>query len=258
MRHTPTAQHLKQLLADRHCADAFVPECKMGSVGSRSLDGWVLLPTWSPLTTIGYEIKVSRSDWLQDQKFEEYRAVCHLFFVVAPKGVIERQELPSGVGLLEPIGSGTGERLVMRLKPARNEPDSKKLVSLMAHALMWKRAEGDHKRMDRQRQAAFWREWVEQKQDFHRVGRNVRGRMRKMLSEAIEQRDQATRQSAALQEAADILAALNVRPTTWNLKRDIEAAVSKDRTQTLRAIQGAIESLESVRTLVEAAAADVA
>ena len=100
-----TEAEITRLLEDRHVKDIFVPQCKMGSAGSKTLDGWALLPTWSPLTTIGYEIKVSRSDWTHDQKHEQYRAVCHLFFVVAPKGVVRIGELAAGVGLLEPIRS---------------------------------------------------------------------------------------------------------------------------------------------------------
>jgi hypothetical protein len=246
-----TAQQLKRLLAERHSGDAFVPECKMGSAGSRILDGWALSATWSPLTAIGYEVKVSRSDWLQDQKYEEYRAACHLFFIVAPKGVVQRQELPDGVGLLEPVGAGTGQRLVMRVKPARQAPDAEKLVSLMAHALMWKRAEGDPRRMERTRQAAFWREFANEKAEFHSVGRNVKGRMRKLLSEAIEQRNTAVTKAKLLQEAADTLADLGVNLHSWNIRQRITEAVSQDRTRTLQAVSSAITALQSVRDLVE-------
>ena len=55
---------LLDLLRQRHAADVFVAECKMGrSSGAsptRRLDAWVLKRSWSPLTIIGYELKASR------------------------------------------------------------------------------------------------------------------------------------------------------------------------------------------------------
>jgi hypothetical protein len=60
-----SANVLLKALAQRHKDDVFVPECKNGptQTGShRRLDAWVMLKTWSPVTMIGYEIKVSRSD----------------------------------------------------------------------------------------------------------------------------------------------------------------------------------------------------
>ncbi|CAB4177422.1 hypothetical protein UFOVP998_37 [uncultured Caudovirales phage] len=121
-----TAGDLMRLLAERHAGDVFVPECKNGptSAGSgrhRRLDGWALLKTWSPITCIGYEVKVSRSDWLNDDKFTDYLPLCHKLFLVAPKGVVEPAELPLSVGLLEPIGTGSGMRLVTRRKVVRRE-----------------------------------------------------------------------------------------------------------------------------------------
>lgn len=248
----PTAVELSTLLAARHSDGIYVPECKMGQVGSRTLDGWALLPTWSPLTSIGYEIKVSRSDWLQDQKFEEYRSACHLFYVVAPKGIVSVGELPGGVGLLEPIGQGTGRRLVMRVKSIRQEPDAAKLVRLMAHVLMWRKDMSNGFAQSRERRAAFWRAFVEEKKDFHVVGQSVKGRMRSMLKEAIDGRRLAEFKAEQLDEARIALEELGVKPghDRWVTRRNIEAALRQGANETIADLSTTIERLANLRNRV--------
>jgi len=51
--------------------------------------------------TRGYEIKVSREDFLQDKKWESYLKFCTWFYFVAPVGIIKPEELPDGIGLIE-------------------------------------------------------------------------------------------------------------------------------------------------------------
>ena len=102
-----TAQDLLNALAFRHSLDIFVTECKNGPTQwgtHRRLDAWAMLRTWSPITMIGYEIKVNRSDWLQDRKIVEYLPLCHKLYVVASVGVVEVEELPDDIGLIELVG----------------------------------------------------------------------------------------------------------------------------------------------------------
>ena len=58
---------------------------------------------------VGFEIKVSRGDWLREiadfQKSQEWLNVVDQFFVVAPGGLVRVDELPAGWGLLELRGS---------------------------------------------------------------------------------------------------------------------------------------------------------
>jgi hypothetical protein len=248
------ATQISSLLADRHAKDVFVPECKMGSAGSRTLDGWALLPTWSPLTTIGYEIKVSRSDWLRDQKFEAYRSACHLFFVVAPKGIVQAGELPTGVGLLEPIGKGPGCRLVMRGKATRGTPDEAKLARLMAHVLMWRKDQRDYGALTREGRAAFWRRWVDEQRDYDAIGRSVRGRMRQILRDAVDARRVAESRAKGLEYADEVLKELGVRAgwDRWSMKRNIERALEQEAGQTLANIDSAVTSLSTLRQRVAA------
>lgn len=51
--------------------------------------------------TRGYEIKVSRADFLADKKWREYLKYCSKFYFVAPQGIIRPDELPPEIGLIE-------------------------------------------------------------------------------------------------------------------------------------------------------------
>ena len=66
---------------------------------------------WSSksLARSAFEIKVSRSDFLSELQHPEKHAWCkecfHFFWFVAPKGIIQLEELPDGIGWLYPRGS---------------------------------------------------------------------------------------------------------------------------------------------------------
>ena len=131
------ASLINGLLAAKHALDVFVPECKNGSTwgGSyRVLDAWAMEKSWSPWTTVGYEIKVSRSDFEQDQKWPEYLACCHEFYFVCPGGLIKATDLPKGVGVI--WVSANGKRLHTKVKAGRRKPEPDALCALMSYVLM--------------------------------------------------------------------------------------------------------------------------
>lgn len=48
----------------------------------------------------GFEIKVSRADYLGDQKWHEYSEFCSSLSIVCPEGLIKKEEVPGPFGLL--------------------------------------------------------------------------------------------------------------------------------------------------------------
>jgi len=70
----------------------------------------------------GFEVKVSRSDWLTElrdpEKAEAWARYCHYFWLVASSKDIVRDDLPDGWGLLVPHGASL--RVVR--KPRRRDP----------------------------------------------------------------------------------------------------------------------------------------
>lgn len=124
------------LLQKKHAKDAIVPECKNGETwGARDLlklDAWVLLRTYSPLTTIGYEIKCSRQDFEQDQKWTKYLELCHLFYFVCPAGLIRATDLPNQIGIIW----ASKDKLHTKRKAERTKPDIEKLNRLLIYVVM--------------------------------------------------------------------------------------------------------------------------
>ncbi len=132
-----TADDVMTALRLKHASDVFISECKNGetwnSSGMLRLDAWVLKRTWSPLTTIGYEVKVSRQDFEQDQKWPSYLDLCHEFYFVCPSGLIRATDVPASVGLIWVAKSG---RLHTKRKAEHRQPDTDKLNGLLTYALM--------------------------------------------------------------------------------------------------------------------------
>ncbi|WP_238649740.1 hypothetical protein [Paenibacillus piscarius] len=98
------ADLIKKALADRHKDDFFMTEVKDGPTQSvrhhLKLDALAIRKSWSKPLLSGYEIKVSRSDFLRDDKWMGYLPLCHEFSFVCPAGLIKPEELPEQVGLI--------------------------------------------------------------------------------------------------------------------------------------------------------------
>jgi len=130
------SRYILGLLAKKHEKDAFIPECKNGETwGARDLyklDAWVLKRTYSPITTIGYEIKCTRADFEQDQKWTSYLDLCHEFYFVCPAGLIRASDLPPNIGIIW----ATKNSLRVKHKADRIKPDIEKLNKLLTYVVM--------------------------------------------------------------------------------------------------------------------------
>ncbi len=75
-----------------------------GSTTSGRVDVAALKPgAYSRKDLRAYEVKVSRSDFLNDvnsQKYKRYLQVFHRVYFAVPKGLVTKDELPDGVGLI--------------------------------------------------------------------------------------------------------------------------------------------------------------
>lgn len=112
------------LLRDRHASIgnggagewAFMPHVRnaAGFNASRTIDA-LALHLWPSrgLVLHGYEVKVSRSDFLREikdpAKAEAFCRLVEFFWIVAPAGVVKKGELPTTWGLVEVHGHGTQE-----------------------------------------------------------------------------------------------------------------------------------------------------
>lgn len=101
------------------------------------------------LTRVAFEIKTSRSDFLDELKRPEKRWLAmmysHKFYYVAPKGVVEPPELPRGCGLVEVLEKDGKLKLYIAWPAPRREasplPDSF-IASLLRNAYKRRPLEG--------------------------------------------------------------------------------------------------------------------
>ncbi len=89
--------HLKKIGFNRGSDVAVTEFCPYGE--ARRVDMFYF-NRWNRETR-GYEIKISRADFLSDKKWESYLKYCTWFYFVAPEGIIKKEELPEKVGLME-------------------------------------------------------------------------------------------------------------------------------------------------------------
>lgn len=111
-----------------------------GDGGERFIDLWGIRPNVPHCTSLSYEIKVSRGDFLRDMKITKKhdgaRALSNEFWFVAPPGVIKREEVPAWAGLIEPAPGWTYDshsRSVMSWEHWDAAPGLKEIVKAPRH-----------------------------------------------------------------------------------------------------------------------------
>ena len=208
------ACHIQKLLQSRHSGDVYVPECKTGETWTnkdlRILDGWCLKRTYSPLTTIGYEIKCTRADFEQDQKWTKYLAYCHYFYFVCPAGLIRAYDLPPEIGIIW----ASKDKLHTKHSAERSNPDPEKLNALLTYVLMSRSA------IDVPNNASPIRTRVEEvarsikeAEDNKQLYCMVTAHLRKMVDEARSTNNGIARREKHMEEFTDRLKLLGI---TWD------------------------------------------
>lgn len=232
-----TAAELVGRLEQRHAKDVFVAECNLGSAhaGCRRIDGWAMRKSWSPFSTIGYEVKVARSDFLRDDKWEAYLPVCHELYFVCPRKLIDPRELPDGVGLLWTLGA---ERLQTKRKAVRRTPDPEALVRLMAYVLMSRtQIVGDMWEASATPTVDSWRQWLLEENGERYIGRMVSRRLGERLVKAEAAQRAAERQAAGYEEIRRRLEELGLDPDQPLADTELRARLGRDDDERIRALR---------------------
>ncbi|WP_053431755.1 MmcB family DNA repair protein [Halalkalibacterium halodurans] len=98
------ADLIKRALSKKHHQDFFLTEVKNGPTHFASelaiIDALAIKKSWAKPCITGYEVKVSRQDFLNDSKWPVYKDMCHRFNFACPKGLISPDEVPEDVGLI--------------------------------------------------------------------------------------------------------------------------------------------------------------
>lgn len=190
-----TAEALIRLLAERHSDDVFVPECKDGphTSGVSRMDAWAMRKSWAHPAFIGYEVKVSRQDWLNDKKWMDYIPCVNEMWLVAPMGVVEESELPNGVGLLRP--STNGSRLFVKRKAIWERGDPERQMMVAQYVLMSRTKITREYHTDK---GFKLRMWMEGKENASSVGHLISKTLRRRIDEEIEAVQRESREQKQL------------------------------------------------------------
>lgn len=212
--------HILELLKHKHSNDVFIPECKNGETwGVRDLlkmDAWVLRRSYSPLTTIGYEIKCHRQNFEQDQKWTKYLDLCHEFYFVCPGGLIRATDLPSRVGIIW----ASKAQLHTKRKAERVEPDLEKLNRLLIYVVMARSKIVDsmyERDVEQKSKLEQIRETVETAKAKKDLAYFVRGHIREVYESLASRDAYLPYRENQIKSFEDKLARLGI---TWNAEKD--------------------------------------
>lgn len=204
---------IDNLLSQKHYNDVYVSQCKNGSTWFPhqhllKMDAWVLKRTYSPLTAIGYEIKVDRQDFENDQKWVDYVPMCHEFYFVCPAGLIRSDDLPNNIGL---IWVSTTDKLHTKHKAERMKPDVDKLNSLMTYVLMSRSVivadmnEANKGLQEPKTKLELYRDCIKDSENRQELAYFIKGYVRKFYTDYLEKdRELKYREQRVEQFARDL------------------------------------------------------
>ena len=190
-----------ELLIKKHSDDLCVPECKTGGTwynpNFRQFDLWVMKKSWTKPWTIGYEIKRTRSDFLNDDKWSDYLPYCSDFYFVSPPDIIQPEELPADVGLI--CTSKNISRLYAKRKAIHRDVEISD--SIFRYILMWRVK--TVKREMNQSKGDYWQAWLAEKDEKKELGYHVSKKIRELVEQRI---DKVTVENNQLKRENDRLA----------------------------------------------------
>ena len=93
-----TANDILKLLEKKYPIEKFVsvPECKVGATWTVErcprIDFWTMARSYAQPSFTAYEIKVSRNDFINDNKWVDYLPYCTEFYFISPPDIIDINE----------------------------------------------------------------------------------------------------------------------------------------------------------------------
>lgn len=253
-----TAPQVLRALRARHSGDIFVPECNLGSAirGCRRIDAFAMPKSWSPLRTIGYEIKVSRPDFLKDNKWHEYIGFVHELWFACPWGLIDKAEIPDGIGLL---WLNKGGKMVRKRKAVRHIADSPKIIDTMAYILM-SRAKITEPRngiTESPPTADDWADYYEGRTAHREIGRKVSEYIAKKCGKVAAENQELKARADKIDSIRCKLREVGLDPDrlfSWSLQSKVDelrGIVSDNKTRRIRNLASELvtmaDELESLR-----------
>jgi hypothetical protein len=181
-----TSTEIKKALAEYHPKDYFLTECKTCSTyfpdpqGMLKFDGLAMTRSYTAPCITGYEIKVSRSDFLGDNKWHLYLQYCNELYFVVPVGLVTKDEIPENVGLIYYYPK-TGKLLKKRRAVYRKIEEPVGVYKYIIYS-----------RLDRERipfyegRAEYAKDYLADQREKRKIGRDFGSKMAKDLQDCQE------------------------------------------------------------------------
>ncbi|MBO5645495.1 MAG: MmcB family DNA repair protein [Clostridia bacterium] len=193
------ATDIKKMLAMKHRGDLFFTEVKNGPTQIVShharIDALAMPISWTNFQITGYEVKVARSDFLRDNKWQAYLPMCNqLYFAVAP-GVCDVSEVPETCGLMQVTSSGA----LRTVKKAPWREIEMPVDMLMYLLFTYVRPRSGLPRADdlaRDARVEIFKKYLDDKAQWHELGYRVSKKIRK-------EHDELRRDNLRLKNAFD-------------------------------------------------------
>lgn len=259
-----TALEIKELLKQKHGSDIIITECKTGSTWYTSkyykFDAWVMKKKWSKPCVIIYEIKVNRSDFLNDHKWTEYLKYCNEFYFVCPPKLIEKNELPSEAGLI--WTSINCKRLFTKNKSVyRNDIEIPE--DLYRYILMWRAEIRDEQdpRWDvnscQEKRVKYFQDWLKEKELKSVVGKLVSEKIRNTQSKLMFENERFKKRIEKFEKIDQFIKQHNIYLDSY-IKGTCEEIVGKiNELETgfgkdfMYRLNQSIENLEKLKSLID-------
>lgn len=236
-----TSYEIKAALSKKHGSrEFFITECKNGPTGTGLLqfDGLAIYKSWAHPRIVGYEVKVSRSDFLQDNKFYLYLPYVHELYFVVPTGLIDRNELPTEIGL-------------MYYNPATQAITTKKKaihrnIEINAEILLYiimNRIDSDRLPFTSDK-AEYFRKWVEGKINNRELGYQVSCKLldeNKRLESELNRLKHAKQYREELDAIDEVMKKHGMVGYYWNRAETLDKALSRSYPAELDLVQNQLQ-----------------
>ena len=243
---------IQELLARKHSKDLYVPECKNGPTiwtSHSRIDGLAMKKSWSNLVFDGYEIKVSRSDFMNDDKWHAYLPMCNRLWFVCPSGLIQPNEVPPETGLMWASKNYTRLYRKKMAQHRKEDVDQYTLIYiLMCRATVQKEsAVGEI--------SAYWRHWLDEKKERKHLGHEVSVAIREQVRKTQDENDRLVRQAEAVesvkQECAKCGIDVEKGNWAWEMQKMVISARDGMSQWQRRDLERAVRTLQALLATAE-------
>lgn len=250
-----TAQQIKYALSQKHREDFFLTEVKNGpthtAIELAIMDALAIKKSWVKPCLTGYEIKVSRSDFMNDEKWPVYKELCHRFYFACPKDLIQPDELPEEVGL---IWYNPDKKTLYTRKKAKFR-DIEMSADMFYYIIMSRLENEQHPFFSSKRE--LLEQYVIDKVSKRELGRKVASKMATQLYELEDEISKLKREKERMVDYKERFEALQevmkkhgLNANRWNAENELDQALTTSVPpkfmETIQTIQNASKRLAEI------------